>query len=102
MGAQAAAAAAGGLDFASSVTGGMQARYDAEAQQKAQEINNKEIDKAAIANYSDLSRAEVSIQEQAALSSLEQQKAYFRDRGRVNVLSGSSGTAGGSVLGYSG
>lgn len=96
MGAQ-AAAVAGGAQVASGVISGLQSRYDAEAQQKAQEVNNKEIDKTAVANYSDLSKAEVSIQEQAGLSSLEQQKAYFKARGKVNVLSGASGTAGGSV-----
>jgi len=97
MGAQAASAAAGGLNVASSVAGGLQARYDAEAQQAVQAQNNKEIDKAALANYSDLSRAETSIQEQAGLESLEQQKAYFKTRGQVLVASGANGMSGGSV-----
>lgn len=97
MGAQTATAVAGGAGVLSTITGGLQSRYDAKAQQQAQEINNKEIDKAAIANYSDISRAESSIQEQAGLASLEQQKAYFKSRGKALVSSGFSGTAGGSV-----
>lgn len=96
MGAQ-AAAVSGGAQVASGIISGMQSRYDAEAQQEIQKNNNREIDRVAVANYSDLSRAETSIQESAALESLEQQKAYFKARGRVNVLAGSSGTAGGSV-----
>lgn len=96
MGAQ-AAAVSGGAQVASGIISGMQSRYDAEAQQEIQKNNNKEIDRAAVANYSDLSRAESSIQEGAALASLEQQKAYFKARGKATILAGASGTAGGSV-----
>jgi len=97
MSAQTANTTSGVLGIGSTLVGGLQARKDAEAQQEAQAINNKEIDKTAYANYSDLSRSEVSIQEQAGEASLEQQKAYFKARGRVVNIAGASGTAGGSV-----
>lgn len=97
MGAQAAAGAAGGLNTLASFAGGMQARYNAEAEQKLQDQNNKEIDKAALENYSELSATEVSINRAAGESSLDQQKAFFKARGQQLVSSGASGTAGGSV-----
>lgn len=74
-----------------------QQKYNAEAQQEMQEQNNAAIDRAAIAQYGDLSAAEDSIQEQAALEGLEQQKAAIQAKGRVNVLAASSGTYGGSI-----
>lgn len=97
MGAQVAAGAAGGLNTLSSFAGGMQARYNAEAEQALQKQNNDEIDKAALENYSELSRSETEINRAAGESSLEQQKAFFKARGQQLVSSGASGTAGGSV-----
>lgn len=69
----------------------------AEAEQELQAQNNAAIDRAAIAQYGDLSAAEDSIQEQASLEGLEQQKAAIQAKGRVNVLAASSGTYGGSI-----
>lgn len=97
MSAQTANTSSGVLGVGSTLVSGLQSRKDAEAQQEAQAINNREIDKTAYANYSDLSRAEVSVQEQSNLSSLEQQKVYFRARGKVLSSLGAAGTAGGSV-----
>lgn len=97
MGATAAAGAGGGLSTLGTYMSGRQERYNAEAQEALQAQNNREIDKAALENYSELSRAETGINMQAGESSLEQQKAFFKARGQQLVSSGASGTAGGSV-----
>lgn len=86
-----------GLSAASVVVQSNQQKAFAEAQAKAQDQNNKAIRASAIQQYDDLSRSERDAIDQADLESLEQQKLAIQAQGRVNVMSGASGTYGGSV-----
>jgi hypothetical protein len=90
-------AASTALSVASTVSSMQSQKAEAEANASIQENNNREITRAALEQYGELSAAEDSIQEAAGQESLEQQKLYYKSKGRVDVLAGSSGTYGGSV-----
>ena len=86
-----------GLTTAQVVMQGQEQKAMAEAQTKAQEQNNKSLRLAAVQQYDDLSRAERDAIDQSDRESLAQQKQALQAQGRINVMSGASGTYGGSV-----
>lgn len=85
------------LSAASAGVSMQQQKYTAEAEQELQVQNNREIDRAAVRQYSDLSKQENEIQETAALESLEQQKQFIQARGRQLTMASATGTYGSSV-----
>jgi hypothetical protein len=85
------------VSVASSVYSGMQASAQANAEEEQQRLNNKSTMEAAIASYGDLTPQERDIDAEAAQGGLKAQSEYLRSVGDMNLISGASGTYGGSV-----
>jgi biopolymer transport protein ExbD len=82
---------------AGAAASGIQQRQLAEAQEEAQDKNNKQLALDAVAQYADLSAAEKDVHEESLDSSLQQQRAFLQAKGEIEVVAGASGTSGGSV-----
>lgn len=74
-----------------------QARKTAAAQVAAQEERNDQIVESTIANYDQLSEAELSVQQQSLQRSLDTQKDYIKQKGKLNVMAAAMGTGGQSM-----
>lgn len=83
--------------IASSVYAAVQANEMADAQEEAQEKRNEQVVKETIANYDQLSEEELALQQQSMDASLENQKGYIKEKGRINVMAAAMGTGGMSV-----
>lgn len=73
------------------------ANQNANAQMEAAEAHNQQVLESTIANYDQLSELELEAQQQSLEESMDMQKDYLSERGRVNVMAAYSGTAGMSV-----
>lgn len=82
---------------AGSVYAGVQQQNLADAEEAQQDKNNKNTTEAAIAAMGDLSPAQRDIQNDSAEEGLKSQADYIRNVSQVNLMSGASGTYGGSV-----
>lgn len=85
------------VSAASAIYSGVQQGKVADANAEAQEKNNEALRVAAIQQYDDLSPAERDINEQSLEEGLAQKKQLIKERSRINLLAGASGTYGGSV-----
>ena len=85
------------ISVASAVYSGVQQQKQANAEEEQQRINNKATMDAAIASYGDLTPQERDIDAEAAQGGLRAQAEYLRSVGDLNLISGASGTYGGSV-----
>lgn len=85
------------VTVASAVYAGVSARNQASAEEEQQRLNNKSTSEAAVASYGDLSASERDLDTEAAQGGIKAQSEYLRSVGNMNVISGASGTYGGSV-----
>lgn len=76
-----------------------QQSVNADAMEKAQEARNQQIQEQTIANYDELAEVERDAQQQALDESMEVNKEYMKERGRINVTAAALGTTGMSVAG---
>lgn len=88
---------AAAVAIASSIYSVVQANEMADAQEEAQAKRNEQVSKETIANYEQLSEAELALQQQTIDASLENQKGYIKEKGRINVMAAAMGTGGMSV-----
>lgn len=95
--ATAATAVAVAVSVASAAYSMYSARQNAQAQEEAAEKRNKQQVETTIANYGELSEAELDAQKQSLDDSLTMQREYLREKGRINVMAAYSGTGGMSV-----
>lgn len=82
---------------AGSVYAGVKQQQMVNAEEEQQAINNKITTESAIAAMGDLSPAQRDINHDAAEEGIKSQADYIRNVSQVNLLSGASGTYGGSV-----
>lgn len=82
---------------ASAIYSGVQQGKITDAEEEQQKLNNKATLDSAISAYGDMSAADRDSQEAEQEQGIAAQAQYIQDVGRVNVMSGSSGTYGGSV-----
>lgn len=82
---------------ASTVYGSVQASNLANAEEDQQRLNNQATMEGAIASYGDLSAHDRDINKEATDGGIKAQAEYLRSVGNMNVVSGASGTYGGSV-----
>jgi len=85
------------VSAAGAIYSGVQQKNTVEAEEAQQAINNKNTTEAAIAAMGDLSPAQRDINHDSAEEGLKAQAEYIRNVSQVNVVSGASGTYGGSV-----
>lgn len=88
---------AAAVAIASSIYSVVQANEMADAQEEAQTKRNEQLSKETLANYEQLSEAELTLQQQTIDASLENQKGYIKEKGRINVMAAAMGTGGMSV-----
>lgn len=85
------------MSVATAVYSGVQQQQQAKAEEEQQNLNNKATMDSAIASYGDLTPQERDIETEAANGGLKAQSEYLRSVGSMNLVSGASGTYGGSV-----
>lgn len=83
--------------IASTIYSVVQANELADAQEEAQKKQNEQVSKETIANYEQLSEAELALQQQTLDATLDNQKGYIKEKGRINVMAAAMGTGGMSV-----
>lgn len=82
---------------AASVYSSVQASNMADAESEQQRLNNEATMEGAVASYGDLTPRERDIDKEASDGGIKAQADYLRSVGNMNVMSGASGTYGGSV-----
>ncbi len=85
------------IAVAGSVASMVQANANANAQERAAEKRNEQLVEQTVANYDELADVELAAQQRAIDDSLEVQKGFLQDKGRVNVMAAAMGTGGQSV-----
>ncbi|QZI86140.1 hypothetical protein PODOV006v2_p0046 [Vibrio phage 15E36.1] len=95
--AQVATVAVTAISVAASIQQAAQANANANAQEKAAEKRNDQLVEQTIANYDELAAVELDAQQQANDESIEVQKGYIQEKGRINVMAAAMGTGGMSV-----
>lgn len=75
------------------------ANENASAQVEAAEAQNEQKVQSAIANYDELSEVEQDAYQRSLEDSLDMQKDYLKEKGRINVMAAYAGTGGMSVAG---
>lgn len=95
--AQVAAVAATAISVAATAVSVAQANANADAQEKAAEKRNDQLVEQTVANYDELARVELDAQQQSNDESIEVQKGYIQEKGRINVMAAAMGTGGQSV-----
>lgn len=86
-----------GVAVASTIQQTREASKAASAASAAQTKKNDQIVESTIANYDQLSEAELESQNRALDDSLSMQKSYLQSKGRINVMAAVMGTGGQSV-----
>lgn len=92
-----AAVASTAISVAAVIQSTIQARKVANAQQQAQQRRNEALSQQAVDNYDQLADIELEQQQKSIDTTLEVQKNYIQEKGRVNVMSAAMGTGGMSV-----
>src|SRR6185369_3671799 len=81
----------------SAIYSGVSASNQAKREEEQQNLNNESTMKAAVESYGDLTPKERDADKEEARSGIKAQSDYLRSVGDMNVMSGASGTYGGSV-----
>src|SRR6185369_1871130 len=81
----------------SAIYSGVSASNQAKREEEQQNLNNESTMKAAVEYYGDLTPKERDADKEEARSGIKAQSDYLRSVGDMNVMSGASGTYGGSV-----
>lgn len=92
-----AAVASTAISVAAVIQSTIQARKVANAQKQAQQRRNEALSQQAVDNYDQLADIELEQQQKSIDTTLEVQKNYIQEKGRVNVMSAAMGTGGMSV-----
>lgn len=92
-----AAIASTAISVAAVIQSTIQARKVANAQKQAQQRRNEALSQQAVDNYDQLADIELEQQQKSIDTTLEVQKNYIQEKGRVNVMSAAMGTGGMSV-----
>lgn len=90
-------AIAAGTAVASSVYAGVQARQQADAQEKYQDYQNKMALQSMRDQYAQISENEKSAREENLQEGIRNQEEYAKRKGRIDLMSAVSGTGGLSV-----
>jgi hypothetical protein len=81
----------------SAIYSGVAASNQANNEEEQQRLNNESTMKAAVESYGDLTPKERDADKEAAAGGIKAQSDYLRSVGEMNVMSGASGTYGGSI-----
>lgn len=92
-----AAIASTAISVAAVIQSTIQARKVANAQKAAQQRRNEALSQQAVDNYDQLADIELEQQQKSIDNTLEVQKNYIQEKGRINVMSAAMGTGGMSV-----
>ncbi|AHN84661.1 hypothetical protein PV_010 (endogenous virus) [Gutovirus Vc1] len=95
--AQVATVVATAVSVAAAVQQTVQARANANAQEEAAERHNEQLVEQTVANYDELAAVEREAQQRALDDTVNVQKDYLQNKGRINVMAAAMGTGGQSV-----
>ena len=81
----------------SAIYSGISASNQAHNEEEQQRLNNESTMKSAVESYGDLTAHERDADKEEARGGIKAQSDYLRSVGEMNVMSGASGTYGGSI-----